>query len=69
MWTVSGGVTSRPLERLDRLYPESVSGINATRITDTGKNLYGLYTLNNCIKEKTIAEYKKNYSKFVFETF
>ena len=35
MWTVSGGVTSRPLERQDRLYPESVSGINATRITDT----------------------------------
>ena len=37
MWTVSGGVTSRPLERQDRLYPESVSGINATRITGTGK--------------------------------
>ena len=39
MWTVSGGVTSRPLQRQDRLYPESVSGINATRITDTGKIL------------------------------
>ena len=36
MWTVSGGVTSRALERQDRLYPESVRGINATRITDTG---------------------------------
>ena len=35
MWTVSGGVTSRPLERHDRLYPEPVSRINATRITDT----------------------------------
>ena len=34
MWTVSGGVTSRPLERQDRLHPEPVSKINATRITD-----------------------------------
>ena len=36
MWTVSKGVTSRPLERQDRLYPEAVSRINATRITDQG---------------------------------
>ena len=39
MWTVSGGVTSRALERQDRLYPESVRGINATRITDTGNGI------------------------------
>jgi len=34
LWTVSGGVTSRPVERQDRLHPEPVANINATRITD-----------------------------------
>merc|ERR1719317_797679 len=34
LWTVSGGVTSRPLERQDRLHPQPVSNINATSITD-----------------------------------
>ena len=30
----SGGVTSKPLERQDRLHPEPVSDLNATKITD-----------------------------------
>ncbi|XP_047739809.1 tyrosine-protein phosphatase 10D-like, partial [Hyalella azteca] len=34
-WTVSGNVTSQPLQRQDRLYPEPVSGINATYLYDT----------------------------------
>ncbi|KAK3875168.1 hypothetical protein Pcinc_019949, partial [Petrolisthes cinctipes] len=34
-WTVSGDITSQPLIRQDRLYPESVSNITATYITDT----------------------------------
>ena len=34
VWTVSGGVTSKPLERQDRLHPEPVSDLNATFITD-----------------------------------
>ena len=34
LWTVSGGVTSRPIERQDRLHPQPVSNIDATRITD-----------------------------------
>ena len=34
VWTVSGEVTSKPLERQDRLHPEPVSNLNATRITD-----------------------------------
>ncbi|XP_042228695.1 tyrosine-protein phosphatase 10D-like isoform X1 [Homarus americanus] len=34
-WTVSGGVTSQPLVRQDRLYPEPVSNITATYISDT----------------------------------
>jgi receptor-type tyrosine-protein phosphatase beta len=34
-WTVSGGVTSHPVLRQDRLYPEPVSAINATEISDT----------------------------------
>ncbi|KAK8744117.1 hypothetical protein OTU49_001005 [Cherax quadricarinatus] len=34
-WTVSGGVTSQPLIRQDRLYPEPVTNINATLISDT----------------------------------
>ena len=34
VWTVSGGVTSKPLERQDRLHPEPVSDLNATKITD-----------------------------------
>lgn len=35
VWTVSEGVTSQPLVRQDRLYPEAVTGINATFISDT----------------------------------
>ncbi|XP_066970331.1 tyrosine-protein phosphatase 10D-like [Macrobrachium rosenbergii] len=38
-WTVSGDVTSQPLIRQDRLYPEPVSDINATLITDTAIHL------------------------------
>lgn len=34
LWTVSGGQVSKPLERQDRLHPERVSNLNATRITD-----------------------------------
>ena len=34
LWTVSGGVTSKPLERQDRLHPEPVSSLSAERITD-----------------------------------
>jgi len=34
LWTVSGGVTSRPVERQDRLHPQPVHNINATQITD-----------------------------------
>lgn len=35
VWTVSEGVTSQPLIRQDRLYPEAVKNINATFISDT----------------------------------
>lgn len=35
VWTVSEGVTSQPLIRQDRLYPEAVAAINATFISDT----------------------------------
>lgn len=35
VWTVSDGVPSQPLLRQDRLYPESITGINATYISDT----------------------------------
>ena len=35
MWTVSGEVTSRPVERQDRLHPQPVSSIQAVDITDT----------------------------------
>ncbi|KAG8237365.1 hypothetical protein J437_LFUL017488 [Ladona fulva] len=35
VWTVSDGVESLPLLRQDRLYPEPIISINATRITDT----------------------------------
>ncbi|XP_076252451.1 protein tyrosine phosphatase 10D isoform X4 [Rhynchophorus ferrugineus] len=35
VWTVSQGVTSQPLQRQDRLFPEPVTGINATYISDT----------------------------------
>ena len=34
MWTVSDGVTSRPVERQDRLHPQPVSSIKAVDITD-----------------------------------
>lgn len=34
-WTVSGGVTSRPLVRLNRLYPDPVKFLNASDISDT----------------------------------
>lgn len=39
VWTVSGGVSSLPIQRQDRLYPEPVTQINATRITDTSITL------------------------------
>lgn len=35
VWTVSQEVTSQPLQRQDRLYPEPITGINATYISDT----------------------------------
>ncbi|KAL0279954.1 UNVERIFIED_CONTAM: hypothetical protein PYX00_001395 [Menopon gallinae] len=35
VWTVSDGVASQPLQRQDRLYPESITYINATRVTDS----------------------------------
>ena len=34
MWTVSAGVTSRPVERQDRLHPKPVANIQAVEITD-----------------------------------
>lgn len=34
VWTVSGGVASLPIQRQDRLYPEPITQLNATRITD-----------------------------------
>lgn len=34
-WTVSGTVTSHPVLRQDRLYPEPASNINASNIDDT----------------------------------
>lgn len=35
MWTVSGGVASQPITRQDRLHPEPITMLNATKITDT----------------------------------
>lgn len=35
MWTISGGVASHPILRQDRLHPEPISSLNATKITDT----------------------------------
>lgn len=35
VWTVADNVQSQPLQRQDRLYPEPITGINATEITDT----------------------------------
>ncbi|XP_060530895.1 tyrosine-protein phosphatase 10D-like isoform X2 [Cylas formicarius] len=35
VWTVSRGVASQPLQRQDRLYPEPITDINATRVSDT----------------------------------
>lgn len=33
VWTVSGGVQSVPIQRQDRMYPEPITQLNATRIT------------------------------------
>ncbi|XP_070491352.1 tyrosine-protein phosphatase 10D isoform X3 [Chironomus tepperi] len=35
MWTVSGGVSSHPIQRHDRLHPEPITILNATKITDS----------------------------------
>jgi receptor-type tyrosine-protein phosphatase beta len=35
VWTVSQNVASQPLQRQDRLYPEPITGINATSVSDT----------------------------------
>lgn len=39
VWTVADGVTSHPLQRQDRLYPEAITNLNASSITDVGINL------------------------------
>nr|XP_023013330.1 tyrosine-protein phosphatase 10D isoform X2 [Leptinotarsa decemlineata] len=35
VWTVSNNVASQPLQRQDRLYPEPITGINSTYVSDT----------------------------------
>lgn len=35
VWTVSGGVSSLPIQRQDRLFPEPITQLHATNITDT----------------------------------
>ncbi|KAL5277336.1 hypothetical protein ACFFRR_002529 [Megaselia abdita] len=35
VWTVSGGVNSLPLQRQDRLFPEPITQLNATHVSDT----------------------------------
>lgn len=35
VWTVSGGVQSLPVQRQDRMFPEPITELNATQITDT----------------------------------
>lgn len=35
IWTVSDNVQSLPIQRQDRMYPEPITELNATRITDT----------------------------------
>lgn len=40
LWTVSGGVTSRPLIRKDRLHPQPVLDIHASDIRDKEITLY-----------------------------
>uniref|UniRef100_T1JB95 protein-tyrosine-phosphatase n=1 Tax=Strigamia maritima TaxID=126957 RepID=T1JB95_STRMM len=35
VWTVSGKIQSNPIKRQERLYPEPISDMNATRITDS----------------------------------
>ncbi|XP_049825437.1 tyrosine-protein phosphatase 10D isoform X2 [Aethina tumida] len=35
VWTVSQNVASQPLQRQDRLYPEPITGINSTYISDS----------------------------------
>ncbi|XP_073996604.1 protein tyrosine phosphatase 10D isoform X2 [Rhodnius prolixus] len=39
VWTVADRVLSQPLHRQDRLYPEHITKINATQITDTAITL------------------------------
>ncbi|KAL1116196.1 hypothetical protein AAG570_005691, partial [Ranatra chinensis] len=39
VWTVSDGVLSQPIYRQDRLYPEPITEVNATLITDTAITL------------------------------
>lgn len=35
MWTISGGVASKPIQRQDRLHPEPITLLNSTKVTDT----------------------------------
>ncbi|XP_053697410.1 tyrosine-protein phosphatase 10D isoform X2 [Sabethes cyaneus] len=35
VWTVSGGVASQPIQRQDRMYPDPITELNASNITDT----------------------------------
>lgn len=35
VWTVSGGVASQPIQRQDRMYPDPITELNFSNITDT----------------------------------
>ncbi|XP_058822089.1 tyrosine-protein phosphatase 10D isoform X2 [Topomyia yanbarensis] len=35
VWTVSGGVASQPIQRQDRMYPDPITELSASNITDT----------------------------------
>lgn len=62
VWTVSEGVTSQPLIRQDRLYPEAITGINATYISDTEitlawtkpKGNYDSFEVSICCKDQKV---------------
>ena len=46
VWTVSGGVTSKPLAKMDRMHPEPVSNIQARDIKVRTMDIFQWITNN-----------------------
>ncbi|BET01485.1 protein-tyrosine phosphatase 10d [Nesidiocoris tenuis] len=73
VWTVSEGVLSQPLHRQDRLYPEPITKVNSSKITDTAISLhwdrptgqYNAFEIQYLTTEEVLIQNMTQEEKFV----